>query len=261
MASSGYSYVIQVVLIVAAALNFLLSLFKFVGTIKGGGCCPFKLGQTVILIIVVSELERIVYYSLDPLNMREILRVDIQLYLYQLTVSSYIAATCLIILNWNNATIKDKCMNNHQWLIYVPLAISLAMGIIFFPILVNLIDGFYVTIFAAFLYLFTSLIFAIYMLATAPRVIRFVQKKTLENVKKRLLKKTKWIFITGILAIIWCIPPILILIPIRGDPYYFNTCLFTWILIVEIMNFTELMSFSPSLKDFRKKGTKEYHVL
>jgi len=113
------------------------------------------------------------------------------------------------------------------------------------------VDGVIVTFIICGFYIVTSILLAIYVFYTAPKVLKFITDRGMEN--KKLKDKTTLIFASGVVSIFWCIPPILLLFSWRGNPYYWNLTFFAWFVLLGGISLCQVLVFQPALSDKKKK--------
>jgi len=256
VSSSYYSWIAQGILIVFSFIILIFAIYKlmiyFVIKLDLGTFCPFNNAEYVLSIEIISQLIRICYYAIDPVNIRSYTDYILTFYLFQITFPLGILSTILILIHWNHATSFESYIEKYRVLFFVLNIILIVFFVIVVPILFQFIDVLVITILLALILLIVTVFLSIYIFYTAPRVLRFV-RKTLHNEKEiqQIEKKTRSIFISGVISIVWFLPIIVFLTELRGHPYVWFGLFFIWFLLCGVLSLVQISVFQPNIRDTR----------
>jgi len=193
--------------------------------------------------------------------LRYITSYIVTLYLAQVTAPFGVLSSLLIIIYWNNSTkFNDKYIRKFKIPIIVSISVIFVGGVIVFPILENLLDSFTTLAIITISYIVLALVLSIYIFRTAPKVLDKISQtdgkvktNTLRSKrKKNIVRQTSLIYASGIVTVLWCIPPILLIFPtLHGNPYGFNYILFAWFILLELISLLQLLVFKATCKSKR----------
>jgi len=212
--------------------------------------CPFFNAEIVLSIEIVAQLFRICYYAFDPVNIRAYTTYIVSFYFFLTTFPLGVLSTTLILIHWNHATSFESYIDKYRVVFFVVIGLLFLFSLVGFLLLLIYFDPIIVCIVATAIILFFTLILSIYVFYTAPRVIRFV-RKTLRNEKEIIAieKKTRIIFLSGALTILWFLPCIIFFTPYRGTPLLWFGLFFSWFFISGFISLAQISVFQPSLED------------
>jgi len=258
---SIHSYIIQIFMLVFCGVDLIIAAVKLILLFIFRKDRPIIIPQYILINEVILHIIRCAYFAIDPLCFRYITSYIVTLYLAQVTAPFGVLSSLLIIIYWNNSTkFNDKYIRKFKIPIIVSISVIFVGGVIVFPILENLLDSFTTLAIITISYIVLALVLSIYIFRTAPKVLDKISQtdgkvktNTLRSKrKKNIVRQTSLIYASGIVTVLWCIPPILLIFPtLHGNPYGFNYILFAWFILLELISLLQLLVFKATCKSKR----------
>eukprot|EP01129_Flabellula_baltica_P002670 TRINITY_DN1248_c0_g1_i1.p1 TRINITY_DN1248_c0_g1~~TRINITY_DN1248_c0_g1_i1.p1 ORF type:complete len:412 (+),score=44.41 TRINITY_DN1248_c0_g1_i1:324-1559(+) len=248
------SIAFQALLAGYALLTVVLGIYKATFAFdKDPGMCNWTLAKAVLVTEIMIGILRVGYFAIDPVNIRILTDIEFNYYFGQVTAPFSIATTTGVLAYWNKiAKYGSTVFKKAKVFIIVILCALIFFGVVVLGILPNFIDPILTTMMSAVFYLIFSIGLSCYTFYTVPQVCNAV--KNMPN-KKETTEKTTLIFLGGVFSLLWCLPPVIFLMPGVSYAYIWMATWFLWYVLLITVSFVQILVFNS------RKESKSTHSI
>jgi hypothetical protein len=221
----------------------------------------YLLPKVVISMLLIANLERVVFVSVDPFSLRQILSYPASRILLTASLPVSMSAAVLLLFYWHEQiSYMNVRVTNFISKLKIPAAIVIAL-LISFEIVADILKALSPTTYSAVtklsaVYLVITLPIGVFYLVTALKVI-YVTKKIGKhsNKNKGVRKLTVKLLIAGVIQALIAVPNILIILLLTSNPVVAYLIVFFIIIGFDTIDLLETLSFVVSKRQNSSRGS------
>jgi hypothetical protein len=261
--------VLQVILVVFCVIVTTISLAKLIAFIRHVGFAPLTVPQLVLIIRIVSNWFRVIYWASDPMFLGRYYNFSVGQVLLTISFPFEIVGTLLFAFYWQELLSKKRVVvSNFLTTMRIPIIVIsillLIMEFTFAGLRAALFDISSVSIISSVAYIIVTVSASIYFVYMGVKVVRQLKSGTADGKafgsrSSELIRRTIiFVCLTAFFSFAWS----LTIIGAASDeflnnPFLFRSLIFTWFALLECNSLVSVLSVrAPFRGDLSSKSER-----